>query len=285
VERPSPDGAQFYPPFSISRRIANGYDGFLIFSLEAIPQWYTDLSLHDTNTLGLVIAAYSFGGILTIFPAPWVTDRLGRRWSITIVDIGTIGASAGQGVCTTAVQFLATRLIIGCSSLFISISTCLLLAELAHPRQLLRRWLHHSRMDLIWIPRYRQCLGLESPHYYAGVLELGPDSLCPTQSRVSGLAVSDNKSTEAKKIPVHYHPNGDDGDEIVNFEYAEIWASIELTKSQKVGWTTLFAKAGNRKRVILCVGLGLSVQWVGSGIVSYHFAPVIEPVGITNPTE
>jgi MFS family permease len=158
----------FLPLSAFLGGIANGYDGSLISSLAAIPQWYTDLSLHDTNTLGLVIAAYSFGGILTISPAPWVTDRLGRRWSITIVDIGTIGASAGQGVCTTAVQFLATRLIIGCSSLFISISTCALLAELAHPRQLLLRWLHHSRMDLIWIPRYRQCLGLESPHWCSG---------------------------------------------------------------------------------------------------------------------
>lgn len=81
--------------------------------------------------------------------------------------------------------------------------------------------------------------------------------------------VSNNKSTETKKVAVQYHVKGDDVDELVSIEFAENFASIKLTKSQKVGWTAVFAGAGNRKRVILCIGLGLSVQWVGSAIVSY----------------
>ncbi len=41
--------------------IANGYDVSLISGLEAIPRWFDDLGgLDNTNTFGLLIAAYSF---------------------------------------------------------------------------------------------------------------------------------------------------------------------------------------------------------------------------------
>ncbi len=33
------------------------------------------------------------------------------------------------------------------------------------------------------------------------------------------------------------------------------------------------------------MGLGLSIQWVGNGIISYYFAPVLETVGITSATQ
>jgi MFS family permease len=276
--------------------IVDGYDNSLISGLEAIPRWFTDLQGlgDDANTLGLLIAAYSFGVIYSFFPAPWVADNLGRRSGIILSNLGLLAAIGGQCFCRTAVQFLGTRLILGFFPLFNSISSAALLAELAHPRQravvgalfntfffvgaITAAWTafgsHNLDSNWAWrTPMIAQLFWI--------IVQLIFVLLTPESPR---WLVSKNRPDEAKKILAKYHANGDEGDELVILEFSEICASIELTRSKKVGWTSLFATPGNRKRVIICFGLGLATQWVGNGIISYYFAPVLEIVGIASPT-
>lgn len=275
--------------------IVNGYDSSLISGLEAIPRWTSDLGLEDSSLLGLVIAAYAFGGLVAFFPAPWVIDKLGRRWGIFIGNVCIVAATVGQAFTKTAVQFLGTRLIIGFFSIFVSISSSALLSELAHPRQravvgalyntfffvgsITAAWTSFgsSYLDSVWSWRIPVLLQVSWNLIQLAFLSSAPES--PRWLSMKG------RGEEAKKILAKYHANGDLDDELVNMEYAEICTSVELAASQEVGWLALFATPGNRKRVFLCIGLGLSIQWVGNGIVSYYFAPVLKTVGITSSTQ
>lgn len=276
--------------------IANGYDVSLISGLEATPRWFNDISgTKNTNTLGLLIAAYSFGGVLSFFPAPWVADRLGRRWGIIIGDVGIIAAVIGQCFCKTAVQFLATRLVLGFFSLFNSISSTALLSELAHPRQraivgaLFNTFFFVGSITAAWT-----CFGshnIDSSWSWRTpvIVQLFWTSVqlvfvvfTPESPR---WLVSNQRHDEAKGILARYHANGDESDELVLVEFSEICASLELAKISNVSWASLFATPGNRRRVFICLGLGLATQWVGNGIISYYFAPVLETVGITNATQ
>lgn len=277
--------------------IANGYDNSLISGLEAIPRWFTDLKGlgDDANILGLLIAAYSFGAILCFFPAPWVADTLGRRSGIILSNLGLLAAIVGQCFCRTAVQFLGTRLILGFFSLFNSISSTTLLAELAHPRQravvgalfntfffvgaITAAWTsfgtHNLNSNWAWrTPVIAQIFWITIQLIFVLFTPESPRWL-----------VSKNRPDEAKKILAKYHANGDEDDELVILEFSEICASIELIRSNKFGWISLFATSGNRKRVFICFGLGLATQWVGNGIISYYFAPVLKTVGITSATQ
>ncbi|KAH8647321.1 major facilitator superfamily domain-containing protein [Xylariales sp. PMI_506] len=225
--------------------IANGYNGSLIAGLEAIPRWFQDLGgLEDKNSLGLLIAANSFGGIAAFFLAPSIADKLGRRWGIMIGNIGTIAAIIGQCFCKTGNQFLGTRLIIGFFAVFNSISAPALLAELAHPRQrAVMGALYSTFYFLLWVTA-QLLLALPTPE--------SPRWL-----------VKNNRSDEAKKILAKFHANGDESDELVNLEFTEICSSIEAVNGKTVTWASLFTTPRYRKRVLICIGLGLSIQWQG----------------------
>ncbi|RFU80572.1 general substrate transporter [Trichoderma arundinaceum] len=205
--------------------IANGYDVSLISGLEAIPQWFNDIEgLENANTLGLLIAAYSFGGVISFFPAPWVADHLGRRWGIILGDVGIIAAVIGQCFCKTAVQFLGTRLLLGFFSLFNSISSTALLSELAHPRQraivgaLFNTFFFVGAITAAWTS-----FGTHSLHsawswrtpviaqLFWTTIQLFFVLFTPESPR---WLVNNQRPNEALSILAKYHANGDDKDQL-----------------------------------------------------------------------
>ncbi|EHK39347.1 hypothetical protein TRIATDRAFT_288149 [Trichoderma atroviride IMI 206040] len=215
--------------------MANGYDNSLISGLEAIPRWFDDISgAKNANTLGLLIAAYSFGGVVSFFPAPWMADN----WAC---------------FCKTAVQFLGTRLVLGFFSLFNSISSTALLSELAHPRQ-------------------RAIVGaLFNTFFYLFWTSVQPVFVLFTPESPRWL-VNNQQPNKAKSILAKYHANGDETDELVIVEFSEICASVELAKSSKVTWASFFATPGNQRGVFICVGLGSRyAQGINRGLRIYNW--------------
>ncbi|CAN9398807.1 unnamed protein product [Alternaria alternata] len=116
--------------------MANGYISSLISNLIANPRYFQDIQgLSHPKLLGLVTAAQSMGCIAAFFPAPWLSDKYGRRVGIIFGNIGMIAGFTGQIFCTRFDQFLGMRILVGFSSISNTISSSALLVELAHPRQ------------------------------------------------------------------------------------------------------------------------------------------------------
>ena len=94
--------------------MANGYISSLISNLIANPRWPHDIQgLSNTKLLGLVTAAQSMGSIAAFFPAPWLSDKYGRRAGIIFGNIGMVGGITGQVFSKRFDQFLAMRLVVG----------------------------------------------------------------------------------------------------------------------------------------------------------------------------
>jgi len=82
------------------------------------------------------------------------------------------------------------------------------------------------------------------------------------------------------------HANGNQEDETVLFEYAEIKETIRLEyeTNKNSSYLDLLKGKGNRYRLFLLATLGLFSQWSGSGLISYYFSKVMDSIGITDST-
>jgi hypothetical protein len=94
--------------------------------------------------------------------------------------------------------------------------------------------------------------------------------------------MSKGRHDEAMRVLVKYHGEGDENDEFVHLEFAEIKAAINLDMEiNQTGWADFFKTKGNRKRIGLITALGLFSQWSGNGLISYYLKQVMDSVGIT----
>ena len=69
---------------------------------------------------------------------------------------------------------------------------------------------------------------------------------------------------EATRILCKYHANGgDEHDPLVVFEMAQIRHAVRVEKATNsvTSWTTLISTPGNRKRMMIVVGLAVFSQW------------------------
>jgi sugar porter (SP) family MFS transporter len=273
---------------------ANGYISSLISNLIANPRWLSDVrGLSNTKLLGLVTAAQALGCIAAFFPAPWLSDKYGRRAGIIFGNIGMIGGIAGQIFCTRFDQFLAMRLVVGFSSIFNTISSAALLVELAHPRQraiagalfntcfflgaIAAAWTSYGalRLQSSWSWQLPVAVQLVCP-----LAQLTLIQFCPESPR---WLIRKGKEDVARTTLIKYHANGHDNDQLVQEEFSKMQASAEIERQNRAsGWLTLCATPGNRKRLILSVVIAIATQWVGNGIISFYLAPVLQTVGITN---
>lgn len=71
---------------------------------------------------------------------------------------------------------------------------------------------------------------------------------------------------------------------MVQFEFKEIKAALEFDQTvvAKVGWASLFATPGNRKRMRIIIAIAIFTQWSGNGLLSYYLSKVLNEIGITS---
>ncbi|KAN0115511.1 hexose transporter [Hyaloscypha variabilis] len=229
-----------------------GYDAVMISGLLANNMWFKDLHVPSTTVLGAIIAANSFGAVVCLFP---VSDK---PWG-----------------------FIGTRVILGFVGTGVKVASSILVAELAHPRQ-------RAPITSLWFTFF-YVRGITNSWTWRlpvmlqalwNVIQLPILLLCPESPR--WLAMK-GRNDEAKQILAKYHANGDLDDELVNLEYNEILETIAAdTNRESNSWLAMIKPKSNTRRTILVIFIGLSTQWVGNGIVSYYFAPILETVGITS---
>ena len=98
--------------------------------------------------------------------------------------------------------------------------------------------------------------------------------------------ISKGRDAQALQVLAYYHADGDERDPLVQYEFEEIKAAIDLDKAvaASVGWMSLIKTPGNRKRLTIIVALAWFSQWSGNGLVSYYLNEVFKTIGITSST-
>jgi hypothetical protein len=99
--------------------------------------------------------------------------------------------------------------------------------------------------------------------------------------------LSKDRNDEALQMLAKYHADGDDSDPTVVFEYTEMKETIrlEFLHQKTSSYMDFFRTAGNRKRLMMIISLGLFSQWSGNALISYYATIIYSGAGITNQTD
>lgn len=275
---------------------ANGFDGSLMNSFQSLSSWENYFGTPKGGKLGLLNAIQNIGSLAGYPFAPYLSDGLGRRPTIWIgATIMLIGVAV-QTASTNLGMFIGARFCIGFGLTFAANAAPMLVTEISYPTyrapltsiynslwysgNVIASWTTYgtARINSNWswrIPSLMQ--GIPSLFQFFLVL------FAPESPR---WLISKGREAEGLRTLAYYHADGDENDALVQYEFQEIKAAIELDResAKNIGWKSLVTSAGNRKRIVIIAAIAFFSQWSGNGLVSYYLHDVFDAIGITSET-
>jgi sugar porter (SP) family MFS transporter len=274
----------------------NGYDGSMVNGLQSLPQWRSAFHNPHGGALGLLGAIQNIGGLCGLPFAPYMADILGRKscivWGACLMIIGTVVQTASQNVH----MFIGARWLIGFGLTFAATGAPMLISELAYPSQrgqitslynslwifgsIIAAWTTFGTFHINTSWSWRIPSAIQG---FPSVIQLCLIWFVPESPR---WLMSKGREEEALRTLAYYHANGNERDPLVEFEYQEIKATIQLDSevANSVGWLTLFKTPGNRRRMRIIIAIAFFSQWSGNGLASYYLNKVLDAIGITSNT-
>ena len=262
--------------------------------------------------LGLLNAIQSIGALVGLPFSPYVADGFGRRVAVLfgasiMVRLTLPPKKFTHGspqVIATAIQtasqsvgmFIGARFLIGFGLPFASSGAAMLVTELSYPSYrapltslyntlwysgaIVAAWSTFGtfKLNSSWAWRIPSVLQGVPSVLQLVLLWFGPES--------PRWLVSKGRDAQALQVLAYYHADGDEQDPLIQYEYEEIKATINIdrTVAASIGWTSLIKTPGNRKRLTIIVALAWFAAWSGNGLVSYYLNEVFKTIGITDST-
>jgi len=244
---------------------SQGYDGSLMNGLLSNPLFVAAIDNPDGNKLGIISAAYPLGGLIGVFPAPWVADRFGRRAAILVGALFIVAGSLVQTFTTGGNAMLGGRLIVGVGSSFQGIGGGPLVAEVSHPRNraqttalintcwyigsIIAAWVTFGALNISSSWSWRLCCLIQA---VPCIIQLIGLYFCEESPR---WLISKGQEARALTILAKYHANGDENDELVTYEFKEIKEAIaaERAATANVNVMTFTKTKGNRHRLLILI--------------------------------
>jgi sugar porter (SP) family MFS transporter len=274
----------------------NGYDGSMMNGLQSLPTWINYFHNPQGGTLGLLNAIQNIGALAAYPFAPFLSDGIGRRRTIILGAAIMCGATALQSASQSVGMFIGARFMIGFGLTFAANAAPMLVTELAYPTQrspltstynslwysgsIIAAWTTFGtfKMKNEWawrVPSILQALPSIAQVFLMWGVPESPRWLC-----------ANGREDQALKTLAYYHADGDADDALVRYEFEEIKAAIKFDRevASKVGYRTIFATPGNRRRMRIIIAIAFFSQWSANGLASYYLSKVLNNIGITNPT-
>ncbi|KAL2761099.1 hypothetical protein ACRALDRAFT_2096446 [Sodiomyces alcalophilus JCM 7366] len=280
-------------PTCMGIELTSGFDSQMINALQMVDSWNAYMGEPEGALRGIIAAAYPLGSCLSLPFIPWINDKFGRRWAIFGGSVVMIIGAIIQGFSRHVGMYIVARMILG-----FGIPTCIvagssLIGELSYPKerpiltslfnvayfvgQIMAAGITFGtntiKSDMAWrIPSWLQIC--------PSLLQIGFVLLLPESPR---WLISKDRSEEAHDILKKYHSEGLRGEEFVKAEFAQIQTTIKLElEAAKMSWADILNTAGNRRRALVSMFLGLFTQWSGNTLISYYLGEILGMIGMTN---
>lgn len=275
-------------------QITSGYDGSMLNGMQSLPQWQHYFGKPTGTRLGAMTFGPSGGTLISVLISAQLCERLGRRYPICIGSVIIIVGSILQTAARNYGMFVVARFFVGFGLGIVSTAAPPLLSEVAYPSHrgklvsfylvtwslgsLIAAWITYGTFkmtDSSWswrIPSVLQC--------FFSIVQAVLSLFAPESPR---WLIYNGRKKEALAILAKYHADGDTNSRLVRFEMAEITATLEVERMQKMSrWKEWLATKGNQHRLFLALYIPAMLQWSGNGLTSYYLTKVLNTIGITN---
>jgi hypothetical protein len=121
-------------PACVVSYATSGYDGSMMNSLQTVSYWDDFFGQPRGAQLGLMSAIMSLGSVCSTPIAPWVADKYGRRWAITVGSCIMILGAILQCESQNFPMFVVSRFILGFGLSFATTASPSMVSELSHPK-------------------------------------------------------------------------------------------------------------------------------------------------------
>ncbi|CAO1616355.1 unnamed protein product [Sympodiomycopsis kandeliae] len=278
--------------------ISNGYDGALINGLQSLPSFLDNLGNDISSSYkGIIIAGIALGGVFFFFPAAWMADKCGRRWTAMLGASIMLAASVVQSFTRGPVAFLVTRIFLGMGLSFTQTSCAPLVNELATPSSrpivgsgynasyylgaICSAWVTFGTLASLKYSDWAWRTPCLVQAFFPLVLLLGVLFVVPESPR---YLMSKNRFDEAHDLLCYLHGPEGQATAAVEAEYHEIHDSLARDASSFT-YRDFLKGSANRWRFWVIVAVGFMVQWSGQGPISYYFSPILETLGVRDPLQ
>ncbi|KAL4951185.1 general substrate transporter [Aspergillus filifer] len=275
-------------------QIASGYDSSMLNGMQSLPQWVEYFGEPTGTRLGAMTFGPTGGTLISVLVSSQLCEKFGRRYPICGGSIIIIVGGILQAAAVNYGMFVLSRFIVGLGLGIVATAAPPLLTEVAYPTHrgklvsfylvtwplgsLIAAWVTYgtfkmSNSSWSWrIPSAMQC--------FFSLVQAILSLFAPESPR---WLIYQERRDEALAILTKYHGHGDANSRLVRFEMAEITATLEMEKVQRLSrWTEWLSTAGNRHRLFLAMYIPAMLQWSGNALTSYYLAKVLVTIDITN---
>ncbi|PSN67618.1 general substrate transporter [Corynespora cassiicola Philippines] len=273
-----------------------GYDGVLMNALQISPTWKNYYDHPSPARLGAMNAMLPVGKVVGSCGVAPLSNWLGRKKTLIIgFGFAIVGAALQAGSINYPL-LVASRLILGIGSAFMSQPSPILIGELAYPTHrgkitaLYQTFFFFGAIAAAWISfgtlKMNGDWAWRIPTLLQGALptlQLLCSYFLPESPR---FLVAKGKPEEARQLLVKFHAAGDTSSPLVALEMLQIEEAIRLERdAEKKNLIKVLSNPANRRRLVVVLILAIAAQWSGNTVLSYYLGLVLEAIGITDPTQ
>ncbi|KAJ5153550.1 Lactose permease [Penicillium canariense] len=275
----------------------NGFDSSLMSSINAMKPYQETFGLDGAgSSTGMVFIIYNLGQIAAFPFCGLLADGYGRKVCIFVGCLLVWIGTAVQAPAQTMETFIGGRFLLGFGAALASAAGPAYTVELAHPvyrgtmagmynnfwwlGNILAGWTTYGsnrHLANSWAWRVPTLVQAGLPGIVLFMVFFLPES--------PRWLIAQDRREEALAIMAKYHGNGDPNHPIVQLQYSEIIAQLNMMSNKNPWWD--FRELANtrpaRYRLFMVIAMAFFGQWSGNNVVNYFMPQMIIQAGITSP--